>query len=54
MKKIKGAIEKKIKDLAILSVTQLIDLLVAYEQRLKRCEEDSVKNVFQSKLKLWP
>ena len=27
--------------------------LEAYEQRLKRHEEDSVENAFQSKLKLW-
>jgi len=29
-----------------------MDSLEAYEQRLKICEEDSVENVFQSKLKL--
>ncbi|XP_014524278.1 uncharacterized protein LOC106780494 [Vigna radiata var. radiata] len=40
------------KYLATLSVTQLMGSLEAYEQRLKRHEEDSVENVFQSKLKL--
>ena len=40
------------KDLATLSVTQLMGSLEAYEQRLKRHEEDSVENAFQSKLKL--
>ena len=42
----------KKKDLATLSVTQLMGSLEAYEQRLKRHEEDSVENTFQSKLKL--
>jgi len=34
------------KDLATLSVTQLIGSLEAYEQRSKRHEEDSVENAF--------
>ena len=38
------------KDLATLSVTQLMGSLEAYEQRLKRHEEDSGENAFQSKL----
>ncbi|XP_047163745.1 uncharacterized protein LOC124833332 [Vigna umbellata] len=41
------------KDLATLSVIQLMGSLEAYEQRLKRHKEDSVENAFQSKLKLW-
>jgi len=40
------------KDLSTLSVTQLMGSLEAYEQRLKRHEEDSVENAFQSKLKV--
>ena len=40
------------KDLTTLPVTQLMGSLEAYEQRLKRHEEDSVENAFQSKLKL--
>jgi len=40
------------KDLSTLSVTELMGSLEAYEQRLKRHDEDSVKNTFQSKLKL--
>ena len=42
----------KKKDLATLSVTQLMGSLEAHEQRLKRHEEDSVENAFQSKLKV--
>jgi len=34
------------KDLATLSITQLMESLKAYEQRLKRHEEDSVKKAF--------
>ena len=36
----------KKKDLATLSVTQLMGFLEAYEQRLKRHEEDSVEMPF--------
>jgi len=40
------------KDLSTLSVTKLIGSLEAYEQRFSRYDEDTVENVFQSKLKL--
>lgn len=42
------------KDLSTLSVTELIDSLEAYEQRLRSYDENSIENVFQSKLKLRP
>ena len=41
------------KDLSTLSVTKLMGSLETYEQRLKRHDEDSIENAFQSKLKLW-
>lgn len=40
------------KDLSTLSVTELVGSLEAYEQRLSRHDEDTVENVFQSKLKI--
>ncbi|KAK2372699.1 ARM REPEAT PROTEIN INTERACTING WITH ABF2 [Trifolium repens] len=39
-------------DLSTLSVTELIASLEAYEQRLSRHDDNTVENVFQSKLKL--
>ncbi|KAL7139479.1 hypothetical protein ABFS83_09G054100 [Erythranthe nasuta] len=41
------------KDLATLSVTELVGSLEAYEKRLSRRESDSMENAFQSKLKIW-
>jgi len=40
------------KDLSTLLVIELMCSLDAYEQRLKRHDEDSIENAFQSKLKL--
>lgn len=39
------------KDSSTLYVTKLVESLKGYEQRLSRYDKDTIKNVFQSKLK---